>query len=102
MAKQTPQHKNALTPEDVRLLHAQAHGLHATWELSITTSEPCGCKTHLNNLRNFVKPNRPAVTWRKLGLTESEVKKIKDAMLYHSIIQPQHKKRKLGFYRRAS
>ena len=103
MAKQTPLNQRQKTPREVELMHAKAQELYGEWIKSITEKAPCGGKEPLADLRNFVKPNRPTVTWKKLGLTRVEVKELETAMLYHAIIQPAvRKKKKQQYYRRAS
>lgn len=102
MAKQAPQNQKPRTSREIELMHEQAKDLYKEWKKSITETAPCGGKEPLADLRNFVKPNRPAITWKKLGLTRVEIKDIETAMLYHTIIQPPTKKQKQQFYRRAS
>lgn len=103
MAKQSPQNQRPKTPREVELMHATAQDLHKEWKKSVTGTAPCGGKEPLADLRNFVKPNRPTVTWKKLGLTRVEVKELETAMLYHAIIQPAvRKKKKQHSSRRAS
>jgi hypothetical protein len=85
-------------------LNDLAHGRHATWELSIDkeSGNPHGTKQLLLALKNFMKSNKSRVSWKKMGLSESELIKIQQASEHHGLINQPAKKQKERTKRRCA
>ncbi len=86
----------------IKKMLAKAHGLHATWELTVERQKdkPYGTKESLLNLKNFMRSNKGTVSWKKMGLSQTEVLAIQNAIIHHQLIELHIAKQKERLRRR--